>query len=142
MLEFGEKIAGKEYKDRISAYAVIRNDKNEIAFARVGDEYYLPGGGIDEGESPAECAVREALEEIGARITIIREIGMAGEYGLTISKKHYWHGIGTFFEAKIEEIVGPGIEPDHELAWLKFEDALPRIARKAHAWATEQVRPL
>jgi 8-oxo-dGTP diphosphatase len=138
MIEFGEQITGKEYKDRVSAYAVIRNEKNEIAFARVGEEYYLPGGGVDEGESASECAIREALEEIGAVISIVREIGMAGEYGLTMNGKKFWHGIGTFFEAKIEKMNGKGIEPDHELAWVAFEDAAPHIVRKAHIWAIKQ----
>lgn len=141
MIEFGEKIAGKKYKDRVSAYAVIRNDKNEIAFARVGEKYYLPGGGIKEGETAMQCAIRETLEEIGAVISIVREIGVVGEYGLTMNKKDHWHGIGTFFEARIEKIIGPGVELDHELAWLRFKNALPHIVRRAHAWAIEQSEP-
>ncbi|MDO8602104.1 MAG: NUDIX domain-containing protein [bacterium] len=141
MIEFGKKIAGKEYKDRISAYAVIRNQKNEIAFARVGQGYFLPGGGMKDGETSMQCAMREALEEIGAVISIVREIGVAGEYGLTMNKKDHWHGVGTFFEARVEKIIGPGVEPDHELAWLTFTDALPHIVRKAHSWAIGQTEP-
>jgi 8-oxo-dGTP diphosphatase len=141
MIEFGEKIAGREYKDRVSAYAVIRNEKNEIAFAKVGEEYFLPGGGVEEGETAEQCTAREALEEIGAVINIIREIGTAGEYGLAMSKENYWHGIGTFFEAKIEKMNGQGVEPDHELAWATLKDALPNIVRKAHIWAIEQSEP-
>lgn len=33
-----------------------------------GTWYGLPGGGIDEGETPVEAAIREALEEVGIRV--------------------------------------------------------------------------
>lgn len=33
----------------------------------------FPGGGIEEGESPAQAAVREAWEECGARIRLFGE---------------------------------------------------------------------
>ncbi|SCG63244.1 NUDIX hydrolase [Micromonospora humi] len=38
--------------------------------ARPGHRYWFtPGGGLDPGESPAECAARELAEETGLRLT-------------------------------------------------------------------------
>ncbi|WP_010676595.1 NUDIX hydrolase [Bacillus timonensis] len=37
--------------------------------------YVFPGGGMKDGESPKECAVREAYEEIGVKVRIHECIG-------------------------------------------------------------------
>jgi mutator protein MutT len=38
---------------------------------RAGVHYYsFPGGGVDEGESPEQAAVREAMEELGIEVSI------------------------------------------------------------------------
>jgi 8-oxo-dGTP pyrophosphatase MutT (NUDIX family) len=42
---------------------------------RAGLDYFVfPGGGVDEGESPEQAAVREALEELGVEVTIKRKV--------------------------------------------------------------------
>jgi mutator protein MutT len=42
---------------------------------RAGVHYYsFPGGGVDEGESPEQAAVREAMEELGIEVTIKQKI--------------------------------------------------------------------
>lgn len=33
----------------------------------------MPGGGIDPGETPAEAAIREAWEEVGAHVEVMGE---------------------------------------------------------------------
>jgi 8-oxo-dGTP pyrophosphatase MutT (NUDIX family) len=42
----------------------------------------VPGGGIDEGESVDEAAVREAREETGIEVRVVRTLGMAEHPGL------------------------------------------------------------
>lgn len=42
---------------------------------RAGMDYFVfPGGGVDEGESPEQAAVREALEELGIEVTIKQKL--------------------------------------------------------------------
>jgi mutator protein MutT len=42
---------------------------------RAGVHYYsFPGGGVDEGETPEQAAVREALEELGIEVTIKQKV--------------------------------------------------------------------
>ena len=42
---------------------------------RAGLEYFVfPGGGVDEGESPEQAAVREAMEELGIEVAIRRKV--------------------------------------------------------------------
>jgi 8-oxo-dGTP diphosphatase len=48
----------------VSAIALVRDRRVLMVTARERDVYYMPGGKIDEGESPAEAAAREAFEEV------------------------------------------------------------------------------
>ena len=49
---------------RVAALALIRNRRLLMVTARGRDVLYLPGGKIDEGETAAEAAAREAHEEV------------------------------------------------------------------------------
>ena len=40
---------------------LLRNDRNE---------WELPGGRIEQGESPRQCLAREMLEELGVRVAV------------------------------------------------------------------------
>lgn len=62
---------------RIRAGVVlIENDKvSLIERFRNGSHYYVfPGGGVDEGETPREAAIREMDEETGLRVTVKRKL--------------------------------------------------------------------
>ena len=42
---------------------------------RAGLEYFVfPGGGVDEGETPEQAAVREAMEELGVEVAIKQKV--------------------------------------------------------------------
>ncbi|MCC6569407.1 MAG: NUDIX domain-containing protein, partial [Anaerolineales bacterium] len=53
---------------------VVLIENNKIALIerhRAGLEYFVfPGGGVDEGESPEQAAVREAMEELGVEVVV------------------------------------------------------------------------
>jgi 8-oxo-dGTP diphosphatase len=59
----------------IRVYGLILNEKKQVLLS---DEYVLdqrmtkfPGGGLQYGEGPADCIMREALEEFGQEIEIL-----------------------------------------------------------------------
>lgn len=62
---------------RIRAGIVLIED-NKIALIeryRAGLHYFtFPGGGVDEGESPQQAAVREAEEELGITVSIKQKV--------------------------------------------------------------------
>src|SRR5919109_2267418 len=62
---------------RIRAGIILVKD-NQIALIerhRAGLHYFVfPGGGVDEGESLEQAAVREALEELGLEVAIKQKI--------------------------------------------------------------------
>jgi len=42
---------------------------------RAGLDYFVfPGGGVDEGESPEQAAIREAMEELGVEVAIKQKV--------------------------------------------------------------------
>ena len=44
---------------------------------RAGLHYFVfPGGGVDEGESPEQAAVREAMEELGVEVIVQRRVAV------------------------------------------------------------------
>lgn len=57
------------------AVIVDRNNLLALISVRNGEYYKIPGGGIEEGESEEEAVRREAREEAGCEIEIIKKIG-------------------------------------------------------------------
>ena len=49
--------------------------RTAIISVRNGEYFKIPGGGIEEGESEEEAAIREAREEAGCDVTLLKEIG-------------------------------------------------------------------
>src|SRR2546422_7519107 len=50
---------------RPSAYGLIENEHGQLAVVRTSQGAFLPGGGIEAGETPSKAIVREAFEECG-----------------------------------------------------------------------------
>ncbi|MCL2850801.1 MAG: NUDIX hydrolase [Firmicutes bacterium] len=71
-----------KYGIRKTARAILLNDKNEILLlhARNGNWYELIGGGIDDGETLEQALHRECLEEAGAKIKVLGEVGVTLEF--------------------------------------------------------------
>ncbi|MDX6197690.1 MAG: 8-oxo-dGTP diphosphatase [Actinomycetota bacterium] len=63
----------KPQRQRIAAYGVLTYS-DQILLVRASsrsdapDTWWLPGGGVDFGEHPRECVVREFLEETGLNV--------------------------------------------------------------------------
>ena len=64
-------------RERIGARGIIINTDGNIAIFNKSNknEYKLPGGGVDDGEDFEEAFKREAMEETGCEIKIIKKLG-------------------------------------------------------------------
>jgi len=62
---YGKRIA-KSGKLRVACSAMIMEDEKVLLFRRTdNNQWSLPGGGLNSGESVSECCIREVLEETG-----------------------------------------------------------------------------
>ncbi len=86
------------------------------------DGWALLGGAVELGESPAETAVREAREEIGAEVRLLRLIDVLGGPGYEVT---YPNGDRTAYVTAVYEaeiISGIPVVADGELsdvAWFR-----------------------
>ena len=75
---FGEaRVDGQRYTRRHGAYAIVLSGDSVLLTHQAwpDDEWQLPGGGIDAGESALQALRREVLEETGWRVRPVRRLG-------------------------------------------------------------------
>ena len=113
------------YQRSRSVAVVVRDDK--ILMERVfyfGHEFYtLPGGGIEEGETPEQAVLRELKEECGLDGTILRSLavqyksGGGAEYSFEVSVPGDQEAI-TGYDPE-ESVDNP---PLKEVLWMKLDE--------------------
>lgn len=53
---------------------IMKNNKILLSFEEKKDRFFLPGGGLEEGESLEEGCKREILEETGIKVHVIDQL--------------------------------------------------------------------
>lgn len=131
---FGED-ANVSYVERHAARAVLLDDRGRIAlmYAGVNDYYKLPGGGVESGEDMHTALARELMEEVGANVRVISEIGRVEEW--RVLKDDAMHQVSDAYIARVKgELQSPAFT-DKELAegfevrWVNgFDEAMKLLA--------------
>ena len=132
---FGERVPGVSYVRRPSAYAIIRSATGEVAVVRTAAGVFLPGGGMEAGESAEQAVVREVLEECGFAIRLLARLPGAVEFLHARAESTYFEKICTFFSAVAEGTQTRSPESDHEVLWLSSDAAAPLLSHESHRWA-------
>ena len=135
---FGEKLEGIEYKERAGAYGVAFNEEGKVAVIKTHRGYFLPGGGIEEGENHEECIIREFKEETGFEVEVKQFIGKASNYRFAVGLNGYYHLIGFNYLVQLKERTAEPIEEDHELLWMEPKECADSMYLEHQAWAVKE----
>lgn len=133
--QFGEQLTGAEYVLRPGAYTIIRRDTGEIAVVTTPGGTFLPGGGLEPGETPEQAATREVREECGMQICLGAAVGMADELVYAGDEGRYFRKRCAFFAAEFAGFNGNASETDHALSWLTPEVAARQLTHGSQRWA-------
>jgi ADP-ribose pyrophosphatase YjhB (NUDIX family) len=112
---------GDLMKKWFGSAAICFNEKNEVLMVRCGgrERWAIPSGGIEKGETPEDCCIREVKEETGYDVRIIEKLTVKETVIKEIEvKTHY------FIVEKLGESSGIN-DPDDtivEAAWIALSD--------------------
>jgi ADP-ribose pyrophosphatase YjhB (NUDIX family) len=115
-------------KKRMGVAVLLFNEQGELLIVKqtYRDKWAVPGGVIDENESPEKAGIRETLEEIGVHLTSLQFLGIQylPKIGDNSEAIEFIFTGGTLGAKQIETII---LEKDEisEYRFLKVEDALP-----------------
>src|SRR5438309_8689963 len=87
---FGKRDPGTLYVPRPSAYVLLLDDTGRLAIVISPQGTFLPGGGVDEGESYDQAAIREAREECGFVVTELKLLCNATQYVRSLKYQQYF----------------------------------------------------
>lgn len=123
---------------RPSAYGLLPDGEGRVAIVRSADGVYLPGGGIEEGETVPEALRREALEECGFQISLGAWTARAVQFAYSASEKARFEKRSTFIECAIERIDRSRLHPGHEVLWVDAESGAKLLTHASHGWAVRE----
>lgn len=134
---FGTSPPGIVCRERTAAYAVINNPDGHVAVVcanvRGRDQFWLPGGGMLDHETPEQTIAREVREELGRKVRLHRKIGQAIEFFFAGDEGRWYMMIAYFFAAEFQgDAEGCG---EYELCWVDPTLRKTDFFHESHVWA-------
>jgi len=138
VLVFGSPPPDKPATVRLSAYGLVVDPANRLAVVRTPQGVFLPGGGIEPGESPSAAVAREVLEECGLEVRTGAWSVRAVDFVYSSTEHTHFEKRSTFLDAHPTGRRTDAREPDHQLEWLPPQVAMATLAHPSHRWAVQQ----
>jgi 8-oxo-dGTP pyrophosphatase MutT (NUDIX family) len=133
---FGTQVEGHTYHIRRAVYAVISDREGRVAAVRSRRHLFLPGGGIEGGETPEQALVREVAEECAQRLHITEKIGEALQYFYAPSADTYFAMHALFYGGVfLGQTSG---QAEYPVVWV-LPDAKAGFFHASHCWAAQSL---
>lgn len=136
----GDNYFGKWNKTRTACRGiVIENSKILLSYETVTGQWMIPGGGLEEGESEAECCIREVSEETGILVN-------ASECLLEIDEYYEnWKLINKYFICKVKGTTNTKLTEREqkvgmEARWLSVDNAKNIFSKHTSYTETDEMR--
>ena len=126
VLEIGKKIEGKNYSFRRNCFGIVDcGDKFLLVYTHKDKNHSLPGGGVEEYESPEEAIKWEFIEEAGFSIAEAKEIVQVHCYWNWRDEKTHLERFSHIFVVKVDEKskINP-LEDWHTRVYVDKQDAI------------------
>ncbi|WP_025784436.1 NUDIX hydrolase [Sporosarcina sp. D27] len=113
----------------LGSAGICFNERNELLMVKAhgSGEWSVPSGGIEEGESPEECCIREVKEETGYDVRIIEQLLVKETSIKGIEVKTYYFRIDTFGTST-------GIQDPDGIIGATAWKSLPEVKTMSHAY--------
>ena len=137
---FGENYWGYYQNTRVACRGVVVNDGNILlSYETKTNQWMIPGGGLEEGESDKGCVVREVSEETGCFVEAsdcVLEIDEYYENEKYVSKYFLCKVVG---KARVS-LTQPETEMGMEPRWISIEEALAIFSRHRDYASKDEMR--
>ena len=120
--------------------AVVINERAEILLQlrRDSETWAPPSGGVEPGETVADCAIREVREETGIEILPERIVAVlsGADYNVTYPNGDRMATVTTVFRCRpLDSAEAPRVNDDESQAVRYFpQDSLPENMLPRHRW--------
>lgn len=120
---------GAPYRERHGAYGVVLEGRRMLVArtTQPGEEFQLPGGGIDPGESPLRALHREAREETGHTLRPLLRLGAYQRYCYMPEYSLWARKVCHIYLCRAGRRVADPSEPDHWPFWMDVDEAAERL---------------
>jgi len=140
--QFGRPAPGRDHKPRPGAYGVVFDAEGRLLVVEEFGRLYLPGGGLDPGETPEQALHREFEEETGHTVVIESVLGEAREYVVDETP-----GVAAAFDkhcylyaVRLTGGTGAPTIDTNKPSWVAVAEALASLSNEAHRWAVRRAR--
>lgn len=117
-------------KKRVASAALLLNAQNEILIVKpiYQEGWLLPGGIVEEGESPRQGCIREIMEELGLDVVVgkLLCVDYKMQQGMRTEGIQFVFFGGILHEEIIEQIQVQAEELS-EVRFVKLEDAIEML---------------
>ncbi len=133
ILRFGEP--QHHCRVRPGAYGIALSGDRLLVVRGPSGRWHLPGGGLNDAETPQDALGREILEETGHRLVRATPLAVAEQYLIVENDEAIMKRCHFFTVDVVRELTGGA----DQFSWEPVTAALSEMAEDASAWAVRTV---